>query len=201
MRRADPLRELCTNALRRAEIKGFDHNITPEYLNTLLRVQNGLCYFFKVQLHIDGTSADSPYQVSLDRLDNNRGYVIGNVALTCIAANLSRNKFPAEEFSRFCDNLPAHLLTRKNHALECLMRKLSNPRPILVTGDLDVVTRIRMQYHAKSPVRVGKILYGIGFASFVMHLDPKDADAFYASLKAENCIRAMALDTQGVIHG
>lgn len=201
LRRIDPLRELCGNAEKRARDKGFDFDVTLDYLRQVLANQGGLCYFFKVPLHIDGSTADSLYQVSLDRLDNSRGYVRGNVALTCVAANLSRNKFSAEEFAKFCNSLPKYLTSRPDHALHCLMRKLSDPRPILVSGDLDVVVSLHDECKRKNRGSIGRMIHSQGIASFVMHLPAAAADDFFKSLKDRNVIRATAIDTQGSIHG
>lgn len=201
LRRTDPLRELCTNAEKRAREKGFDFDVTPDYLRRVLANQDGRCYFFKVPLHIDGSAADSLYQVSLDRLDNARGYVRGNVALTCVAANLSRNKFTAEEFAQFCAALPAFLSSRPDHALHCLMRKLADPRPILVSGDLDVVISLHDECKRKNRGPVGRLVHSQGVASFVTHLPTAAADDFFRELKRRNVIRATAIDTQGSFHG
>lgn len=198
LRRTDPLRELCTNAAHRAELKGFEFNVTPEYLRHVLAAQDGLCYFFKVPLHVDGSTADSLYQASLDRLDNSRGYVEGNVALTCVAANLARNKFTPEQFSAFCSELPAHLTTRPDHGLRCLLKKLGDPRPIMVSGDLDVVTALRLEMRGKG--QIGALLHSGGIASFVMHLPTAQADLFFQTLRDRRLLRAVAVDPQGMIH-
>lgn len=197
-RRTDPLRELCVNAAKRAELKGLGFNVTPEYLHRVWRSQEGCCYFFKVPLHIDGSSADSLYQASLDRLDNSRGYVEGNVALTCVAANLARNAYTPEQFFAFCRDLPTHLATKPDHALRCLLRKLGDPRPIMVSGDLDVITSLRTEMRGKG--QIGRILYSGGIASFVMHLPTVQADMFFQSLRDRRLLRAIAVDPQGVIH-
>lgn len=197
-RRSDPLRELCANAARRAELKGLGFNVTPEYLRGILRAQEGRCYFFKVPLFIDGSTADSLYQASLDRLDNSRGYVEGNVALTCVAANLARNAYTPEQFAAFCNDLPSHLSTRPDHALRLLLRKLGDPRPIMVSGDLDVIMSLRAEMRGKG--QIGRLLHSGGIASFVMHLPTVQADMFFQSLQTRRLLRAIAVDPQGVIY-
>ena len=65
-----------------------NHNLTKEYLIELKEKQKGLCYWLNIP--IDFTLKDKLRKVSLDRLDNQKGYEIGNVVLTTLFANLGR---------------------------------------------------------------------------------------------------------------
>jgi len=54
-------------------------------------------------------NSKDPQQPSLDRLDPEKGYVKGNVVLTCLAANFGRNRTNIERFKEFVE------LLRKRH--------------------------------------------------------------------------------------
>ena len=70
-----------------------------EHLYELYASQRGRCYWTGVQLELD--TMGKPCSVSLERLDNDRGYLKGNVVLATRAANLARNTAPVEEFRAF----------------------------------------------------------------------------------------------------
>ena len=65
-------------------------NIDVNYVNELYEKQNGKCYWFGVEL-LPSINKKHPQQPSLDRLDNNLGYIKGNVVLSCYSANIGRN--------------------------------------------------------------------------------------------------------------
>lgn len=92
-------RLLCSAKGRKVEC-----DITKEYILKLFEDQNHLCYWFGIPL-IPTESFKDPQQPSLDRLDPNRGYVKGNVVLTCLAANLGRNRTNRDRFREFVEEL------------------------------------------------------------------------------------------------
>jgi hypothetical protein len=66
-------------------------DIDVDYINFLFEKQKGKCYWFGVDL-IPSINKKHPQQPSLDRLNNNLGYVKGNVILSCYSANIGRNE-------------------------------------------------------------------------------------------------------------
>ena len=82
-------------------------DIDTHYVRQLYDEQNGKCYWFGVDLVPNGPRKD-PQTPSLDRLDMQRGYVKGNVVLTCLAANYGRNDTATDRFQKFCDLLLRH---------------------------------------------------------------------------------------------
>lgn len=58
-------------------------NITQEHILDLLDAQKGRCAYLNVPLRIE--SGD--WMMSLERLDNNVGYVQGNVVIVCVETN------------------------------------------------------------------------------------------------------------------
>lgn len=69
----------------------LEFDIDIEYINYLFEKQRGKCYWFGVDL-IPSSLKKHPQQPSLDRINNNLGYVKGNVVLSCYSANIGRNE-------------------------------------------------------------------------------------------------------------
>lgn len=66
-----------------------EHSISKEYLHKLYKNQKGKCHWFNIPL----TNFDIhkfPQNISIDRLNNNKGYIEKNVVLTSYCANIGR---------------------------------------------------------------------------------------------------------------
>jgi|15BtaG_2_1085339.scaffolds.fasta_scaffold00006_98 hypothetical protein len=86
--------------------KSFD--LDAKYLKCLWEDQAGSCPFTGWNLILRNhqsykTEALRPEHASLDRIDNGRGYVKGNVRFVSVMFNLARNKFSDEEVIGFCE--------------------------------------------------------------------------------------------------
>jgi hypothetical protein len=79
-----------------------DKNINGEFLENLKAKQNGMCYWLKIP--IDFTMQDRLRKVSLDRLDNSKGYEVDNVVLTTVFANTARRDATIDEMDLFLKN-------------------------------------------------------------------------------------------------
>ena len=103
-----PFRYQLGAAKKRAKRYNREFDLDLEYLKELWDFQNGKCAvtgldliikcFFKKQHKI----AKSPYQTSLDRIDNSKGYVKGNVRYVCYMFNIARNDFTDQQVLDFC---------------------------------------------------------------------------------------------------
>lgn len=86
--------------------KNQEYNIDTEYLKQLWDEQNGICPFTNKKLILRTHSNDEikkcPYQASLDRIDNAKGYVKGNVRFVALIFNYARNNFSDQEVIDFC---------------------------------------------------------------------------------------------------
>lgn len=49
---------------------------------------------------------------SLDRIDNSKGYVKGNIQWVHVMVNMCRNKYPLEDFLRMCKSVTDNILLR-----------------------------------------------------------------------------------------
>lgn len=101
-----PFRWFVLRARQRAAKKG-PTNLTPSFLKELWEKQGGICSFTGwVLLLPDSTNGwkagPHPKNASLDRIDNSRGYVQGNVRFVSVMANTARGQFSDEELRQFC---------------------------------------------------------------------------------------------------
>lgn len=83
-------------------------DIDLEYLKVLWKQQNGKCAVTGIDLQVKHIhtktqkTQKNPYQASLDRIDNNRGYIKGNVRFVCYMFNIARNDFSDTDVLEFC---------------------------------------------------------------------------------------------------
>lgn len=82
-------------------------NIDVNYINYLFEKQNGKCYWFGVDL-IPSKIKKHPQQPSLDRIDNKKGYIKGNVVLSCYSANIGRNENDVNVWEEFLKKIKIH---------------------------------------------------------------------------------------------
>ena len=79
-------------------------DIDEQFLKEMYDQQGGLCALTKIPMVLKRKQAGtaSPYQVSVDRKDNEKDYSKDNVRLTCLIANLARNIFSDDDVVKFC---------------------------------------------------------------------------------------------------
>jgi hypothetical protein len=85
----------------------IEYNVDLQYLQKLWESQKGICPFTKQQLELKTHSKNQnivsrPYQASIDRIDNSKGYVKGNIRFVALIFNYARNVFSDEEVLDFC---------------------------------------------------------------------------------------------------
>lgn len=83
----------------RSKSRAFD--IDNDYIMDLLRMQNYKCAVSGLELAHD----KSLYSMSIDRIDNNVGHVVGNVQLISRGLNLAKNRGGNSDLFEFLDNL------------------------------------------------------------------------------------------------
>ena len=97
------LSENISNSKKRAAKFNWDHDLTISYLAELWFKQKGRCVFTKKMLQYERGDPQNknPYRTSVDRIDNNLGYVQGNVRLLTHWANNAKNTWTDEIFVEF----------------------------------------------------------------------------------------------------
>lgn len=85
--------------------------LSVDDIQTLYENQQGRCYYTGI-LMISPLNAkenqennNSPYKISLDRLDSDKGYVKGNVCFCCSWVNLAKGVRTTDDFIRFIDTV------------------------------------------------------------------------------------------------
>lgn len=94
--------------LHDCKYRKYEIDIDVEYINYLFKKQNGKCYWFGVDL-IPSPIKKHPQQPSLDRLDNKKGYIKGNVVLTCYSANIGRNEIDETIWKNFIKHIKPNI--------------------------------------------------------------------------------------------
>lgn len=92
-------------------VKEFD--LTVEHLKEIWDNQNGICPItgFSLELRTYRARKDNSLHIksaSLDRIDNSKGYIIGNVRFVSVMFNFARNKFSDEEVIEFAKAVVAN---------------------------------------------------------------------------------------------
>lgn len=86
-------------------------DIDLQFLKNLWVNQKGLCSITKIPMSLKKSSNrgnTSPYQTSLDRIDNNLPYSRDNVRLVCLIYNYMRNGFTDEQCVKFIEDFYAN---------------------------------------------------------------------------------------------
>lgn len=99
-------------AKQRAEKHNMDFNITEEDI-----IIPEVCPILEVPL-IYGIKGNYEYSPSLDRIDNNKGYIKGNIQVVSKKANSMKNSASLEELHKFCKNILRYSLN--NTEKECI---------------------------------------------------------------------------------
>lgn len=97
------LRNLFVKARAR---KNKEFNILEDSLIELWDKQQGLCAYTKLPMLATSNQFNT---VSLDRIDSNIGYVVGNIQLVCTAVNKMKQEYSPELFIKLC-----HLVAQNN---------------------------------------------------------------------------------------
>lgn len=102
-------RFLFTTKNNRSKKRNLDYNLTVEYLYDLWNSQSGLCALSGREMLLPRDSSDmnfhkmkSPWKASIDRLDNSKGYIQGNVRFISVIANYAKNIYSDDDVIEFC---------------------------------------------------------------------------------------------------
>jgi hypothetical protein len=94
------LRNMITSARTRCKTTGREFTIDIEYIEKLWNKQKGLCKLSKLPMSTEIGSRE--LRVSLDRINNAKGYVKGNVQLLRSMVNNAKNRYTQTDFLNMC---------------------------------------------------------------------------------------------------
>jgi hypothetical protein len=98
------VRTLVAYAKARAKRYGYTFELTEDDVIKIFDAQAGCCYWYGVSL-VPSAVKFHPRKPSLDKIDPSGGYTRDNTVLSCLAANLGRNRVDPVIFRQFCDLL------------------------------------------------------------------------------------------------
>jgi hypothetical protein len=93
---------MLTSAKNRAARKGLEFNLELSDI-----VIPDVCPLLEVPFQF-GTKDSYDYSPSLDRIDNSKGYIKGNVQVISMKANAMKNSASPDELHTFCKNILRH---------------------------------------------------------------------------------------------
>jgi hypothetical protein len=94
-------------ARKRAEVA-----IDQDYLMSLYDQQEGLCDLSGIRMTW-ATGKTFPTSISVDRIDNEKGYVAGNVRLVCVAVNAFRSTMNDQELLKMAKALVLNMESKQ----------------------------------------------------------------------------------------
>lgn len=102
-----PFRWYVLRGEYRSKHKKYDCDLTVEYLKQLWKEQSGICPLTGWELVLPKSTtkpwtSSSPANASIDRIDNSKGYMQGNVRFIAFMANIARQSFSDEQLIEFC---------------------------------------------------------------------------------------------------
>ena len=89
-----------TGFMKSGLTRGYVWDITIEDVDTMHQEQDGLCVYSG--LSIGWSTQGWDHSASIDRIDNDKGYTVGNVQLVHKKINMMRGSLMDEEFKELC---------------------------------------------------------------------------------------------------
>lgn len=92
---------------QRAEAKGLDFTISKEYLWDLFEKQNRKCALTGLDIFFTEKTQTKGYRktASLDRIDNSKGYIEGNLQWVHKDINLIKRNLTEEQLLFYCEKI------------------------------------------------------------------------------------------------
>ena len=91
--------------------RNLEFNIDLAYLIDILQTQYNRCALTGWELeftHGGGLHRTNPLVCTMDRINNNQGYIRGNVQLTCWQPNKIKNNMSNDDFIKMCKAVTLH---------------------------------------------------------------------------------------------
>lgn len=89
-------------SLTGARQRGLEHSLSLEDFQQLYDECSGCCQTTGIPFSDEKDGKWRPWRVSVDRLDNTKGYVPGNVRLTIQLWNIAQNDYTDAAMDRLC---------------------------------------------------------------------------------------------------
>lgn len=97
------LKAILNNIKGRAEERGMEFSVSAQFLENLWMSQNKRCALTDLEMTWELATREIPLtHVSIDRIDNTKGYTEQNIQLVCFQANIMKQKLSMEDFVSYC---------------------------------------------------------------------------------------------------
>ena len=90
------------NASERAKRKGIPCTITKEFILDLWNKQNGLCAISKIPMTYEMDAGRVYTNISIDQIEQGKGYTEDNVQLVCMAVNQLKSDWDMNTVKYIC---------------------------------------------------------------------------------------------------
>lgn len=116
--RKNPWSELMSNVKKsKSRTEGNSKKsveITEKDLQEQFKKQDRRCYWLGLRLTpTDIFKTYYPLAMSVDRIDNDKGYVVGNIVISCRMANLGRGRYEHDDFKKVIKKIKGALKNAK----------------------------------------------------------------------------------------
>ena len=86
--------------------RGIKNDLKVEDVNKLYEDQKGLCALsHRYMTRIVGRNTRCRTNMSIDRINSNKGYIPGNVQLVCTDVNIAKNDLSQKDFIKLCKTI------------------------------------------------------------------------------------------------
>lgn len=92
----------------RAKKKGWVVDFDKAYLKELWEKQEGKCAVTQISMTFKLFTGRVPTNMSVDRIDSEKGYIKGNIQLVCMAVNQMKSDMDMETLLYFCREILDH---------------------------------------------------------------------------------------------
>ena len=111
------IKELYGDTKRRSKLNNFEFDLTLEYFESIFP-KNNICPIRNIEMHV-GSRYNRDNSFSVDRIDNNKGYVIGNIQIISFKANFIKNNDTLSELELF-----KNIKLPNQHPIDDITRKI-----------------------------------------------------------------------------
>jgi hypothetical protein len=85
-----------------AELRRIEFNIDIDYIANLMEKQNFKCALTGIDIIFPEIGRAEKTDASIDRIDNSKGYIDGNVQIVIKKVNMMKQQYSQEEFIKIC---------------------------------------------------------------------------------------------------
>lgn len=93
---------------KRSLERNVAHQLSVEFLIDLVERQDFKCAVSNILFRPPRFGGRDPFQPSIDRIDNERGYEKDNVRIVCLIVNLARSDFGDDALVKMANAITAH---------------------------------------------------------------------------------------------